>query len=239
MAGAIGRPVDAAAVPPMLIAAPTDMPRLVNLRKRGFAERPWGGDRDWPRRRELSPYDGAAGFLNKWEHRSPLGGRARPGARLCHRLRPRRRARCADGYRVVVLVGHSEYWSARSATRSRFRRSRRQARHLLRQHGLLESPSRERRREIRLPQMAGFRERSARERPSAGRHPSVVAQGVRTARSGDHRAVLSVRRLSPVGPLRRARARRIHRLQRPPLGARRHRPLLWRYDRQRDPVSRL
>jgi len=114
MADAIGVLSARRPFPQMLLAPPVDIPRLVNLRKREFRERPFAGDRDWPRRRELSPYDSAAGFLHKWEHTFASWAEneglaldyvtdydldAEPGI--------------LDAYTVVVLVGHSEYWSAR------------------------------------------------------------------------------------------------------------------------------
>jgi hypothetical protein len=103
-------------IAPLLIAAPDDMPRLVNLRKRGFEERTWAGPEapTWARTHRQSPYDGAAGFLNKWEHHfvrwaegeglaldylTDFDLDAEPGA--------------LDPYAVVILVGHSEYWSGR------------------------------------------------------------------------------------------------------------------------------
>jgi hypothetical protein len=114
MAGAIGRLSTQRPFPPLLIAPPADMPRLVNLAKRGFEERPWGGaDPAWSRAHGQSPYDGSAGFLNKWEHLFVAWAEgeglefdyltdfdldADPGA--------------LAGYEVLILVGHSEYWSA-------------------------------------------------------------------------------------------------------------------------------
>lgn len=113
MAGAIGVLSTRRPFPQMLIAAPTDIPRLINLRKREFRERPWGGDRDWPRRRELSPYDGAAGFLNKWEHAFAAWAEEE-GLALDYVTDYDLDAEpdVLTGYRAVVLVGHSEYWSA-------------------------------------------------------------------------------------------------------------------------------
>jgi hypothetical protein len=113
MAGAIGVLSTRRPFPQLLIAPPPDIPRLANLRARGFEERPFAGDRGWPRRRELSPYDSAAGFLNKWEHKFAAWAEgeglaldyftdqdldAEPGV-----LAP---------YAVLVVVGHSEYWTA-------------------------------------------------------------------------------------------------------------------------------
>jgi hypothetical protein len=113
MAGAIGVLSTQRPFPELLVAAPADIPRLVNLRPRGFEERPFAGDPAWPRRRELSPYDRSAGFLNKWEHAFAAWAEgeglaldyftdgdldAGPGV--------------LDGYDCVILAGHSEYWSA-------------------------------------------------------------------------------------------------------------------------------
>jgi hypothetical protein len=113
MAGAIGVLSTQRPFPPLLLAAPEDMPRLVNLEKRGFEQRPWAGaDPAWSRAHGQSPYDGSAGYLNKWEHifvrwaetagyafdyLTDYDLDADPGA-----LTP---------YDVVLLVGHSEYWS--------------------------------------------------------------------------------------------------------------------------------
>ncbi|MBI1210906.1 MAG: DUF4350 domain-containing protein [Alphaproteobacteria bacterium] len=113
MEGAIGVLSTHRPFAPLLVAAPEDVPRLVNARKRGYEERPWASDTDWARKHRVSPYDRSAGFLNKWEHvfvrwaeceglmidyltDYDLGADA--GA-----LAP---------YDVVILVGHSEYWSA-------------------------------------------------------------------------------------------------------------------------------
>jgi hypothetical protein len=113
MAGAIGVLSTRRPFPQMLIAPPPDVPRLVNLHPRGFEERPWAGDRGWPRRRELSPYDSAAGFLHKWEHRFVAWAEGEGLALdyLADEDLDRDEAALA-GYGVVILVGHSEYWTA-------------------------------------------------------------------------------------------------------------------------------
>jgi hypothetical protein len=113
MAGAIGVLSTRRPFPPMLIAPPPDVPRLVNLRARGFEERPWAGDRDWPRRRELSPYDSSAGFLHKWEHAFAAWAEAE-GLALDYFTDADLETEPAalDGYACALLVGHSEYWSA-------------------------------------------------------------------------------------------------------------------------------
>ncbi|HZC15709.1 MAG TPA: N,N-dimethylformamidase beta subunit family domain-containing protein [Caulobacteraceae bacterium] len=115
MANAIGRLSTQRPIAPLLIAPPADMPRLVNLSKRGFEQRPWAGaDAAWSRAHGQSPYDGSAGFLNKWEHLFVRWAEghgigfdyltdydldADPGP--------------LDLYQTVILVGHSEYWSGR------------------------------------------------------------------------------------------------------------------------------
>jgi hypothetical protein len=114
MADAIGVLSARRPFPQMLLAPPSDIPRLVNLRKRGFKERSFASDPTWPRRRELSPYDSAAGFLHKWEHVFATWAE-NEGLALDYftdydlEVEPN----ILDAYDVVVLVGHSEYWSAR------------------------------------------------------------------------------------------------------------------------------
>jgi hypothetical protein len=99
----------------MLLAPPEGMPRLVNLTKRGFGRRPWAGaDSAWSRAHGQSPYDGSAGFLQKWEEayvRWAEGVEQRRFDYLTdHDLDADPDALAA--YDRVVLVGHSEYWSA-------------------------------------------------------------------------------------------------------------------------------
>ena len=76
-------------------------------------ERPWAGNRDWPRRRELSPYDNSAGFLHKWEHRFAAWAEGEGLALDYFTDRDLETdPGVLEGYAAVVLVGHSEYWSA-------------------------------------------------------------------------------------------------------------------------------
>ena len=113
MAGAIGRLSTQRPISPMLVAAPEGMPRLVNLTKRGFERRPWAGaDTAWSKAHGQSPYDGSAGFLNKWEHAFVRWAETE-GLSLDYLT-----DHDLDGdpgalaqYDVLVLVGHSEYWS--------------------------------------------------------------------------------------------------------------------------------
>jgi len=113
MQGAIGVLSTRRPFPQMLIAPPADVPRLVNPRPRDFDERPFAGDRAWPRRRELSPYDSAAGFLNKWEHAFATWAEAE-GLALDYVTDADLDAEpdVLAGYAVAILVGHSEYWTA-------------------------------------------------------------------------------------------------------------------------------
>jgi hypothetical protein len=114
MAGAIGRLSTQRPIAPLLVASPPDMPRTVNLRKRGFNERTWAGDETptWARTHHKSAYDGSAGFINKWEH---LFVTWAEGENLAldyltdYDLDAE--AGVLDGYDVVILAGHSEYWS--------------------------------------------------------------------------------------------------------------------------------
>jgi len=114
MAGAIGVLSAERPFPQMLLAPPEDMPRLVNLRKRGFEEKSWAGaDPQWSRDHGQSPYDGSAGFLHKWEHRFVAWAEGEEGLGFDY-LTDRdleTDPAALDGYACVFLVGHSEYWS--------------------------------------------------------------------------------------------------------------------------------
>ena len=114
MEGAIGVLSSQRPFAPLIVAPPEDVPRLVNLRPRDFGERSWAGNREWGRAHRPSPYDCAAGFLHKWEHVFAAWAEgesisldyftdydldAEPDI-LSH-------------YGAMIVVGHSEYWSAR------------------------------------------------------------------------------------------------------------------------------
>jgi len=114
MAGALGVLSAQRPISPMLLGAPPDMPRLVNLRKRGFEERSWAGaDPAWSRAHGQSPYDGSAGYLNKWEHHFVRWAEGE-GISFDYLTDYDLDADPAalDPYGVAILVGHSEYWSA-------------------------------------------------------------------------------------------------------------------------------
>ena len=114
MENAIGRLSTQRPIAPLLIAAPADMPRNVNLKKRGFEQRSWAGAEDsvWARAHAQSPYDASAGYLNKWEHHFVRWAEAE-GIGLDYLtdydldVDPA----ALDRYGCVILAGHSEYWS--------------------------------------------------------------------------------------------------------------------------------
>ena len=113
MAGAIGVLSTQRPIAPMLLAPPQDMPRLVNLEKRGFEQRPWAGaNPSWSRAHGQSPYDGSAGFLDKWEHAFVRWAEAN-GFEFDYLTDYDLDAdpEALAPYEVVLLVGHSEYWS--------------------------------------------------------------------------------------------------------------------------------
>ena len=113
MAAAIGVLSTERPFPPLLLAPPEDMPRLVNMRKRGFEERTWaGGDPAWSKAHGQSPYDGSAGFINKWEHHFVRWAEGEGiGLDYLTDYDLETEAGALDPYACVVLVGHSEYWS--------------------------------------------------------------------------------------------------------------------------------
>jgi hypothetical protein len=114
MEGAIGVLSTQRPFPPLLIAAPDDVPRLVNMRKRGFEEKPWASDTAWSRQHHSSPYDRSAGFLNKWEHVFVRWAEAEGVSfDMLTDYDLDAEADALDPYDVVLLVGHSEYWSGR------------------------------------------------------------------------------------------------------------------------------
>jgi hypothetical protein len=116
MEGAIGVLSTQRPFPPLLLAPPADMPRLVNLRARGFEEKTWGGaDPKWSREHGQSPYDGSAGYLHKWEHAFVRWAEGSEGLTFDYLtdFDLDRDPQALDGYEVALFVGHSEYWSGR------------------------------------------------------------------------------------------------------------------------------
>ena len=217
----------------MLLAPPADMPRLVNLRKRGFEEKSWAGaDPQWSRAHGQSPYDGSAGFLNKWEHKFVAMGGGRRGAefRLPHRPRPGDRS----GERWTATPAPfssatANTGQARSGTPSRRSWTRGGNLAILSGNTAFWKVRWENDgRTMICHKWAGFdAEPSATADPASGTHlwshPAFAA-----TRSVHHRPQLHLRRLSPARPLRGAGDRRLHRLSRQALGAGGLRPLLRR-----------
>ncbi len=103
-----------------MFAPPPQAPRLINRTPRGMDEFALPGDPDWMRRHRPSVYDGSAGFLQKWEHRFAEWAE-RAGYALDYLTDHdfERDASVLDGYTAVLLVGHSEYWSAKGRSQLR------------------------------------------------------------------------------------------------------------------------
>lgn len=98
----------------MIIAAPEDAPRLINMRSRGFKEKPWTADPDWMRRHRISPYDGSAGFLNKWEHAFAAWTEEEGYAfDYVTDYDLDTDPDLLSAYTSAFFVGHSEYWSGK------------------------------------------------------------------------------------------------------------------------------
>lgn len=113
MEGAIGVLSAQRPFTPAIIAMPPDGPRLMNAGRRGLGQRPRTDNPDFWREHRLSPYDGAAGFLNKWEHHFVAWAEGE-GIELDYLTDHDLEADPAalEGYGAVLAVGHSEYWSA-------------------------------------------------------------------------------------------------------------------------------
>jgi len=94
---------------PAIVAAPENVPRLVTSRKRNFREKPFV-----ERMPGASPYDRSAGFLNKWEHAFVRWAEAENLALdYFTDFDLDAEPDLLDAYGVLIVVGHSEYWSAR------------------------------------------------------------------------------------------------------------------------------
>lgn len=98
----------------LIIGAPEDAPRLINMRKRAFNEQPFASDLGWMMKHRCSPYDGSAGFLNKWEH-AFVTWTENEGYELDYHTDYDLDAEpdVLEGYSCALFVGHSEYWSGK------------------------------------------------------------------------------------------------------------------------------
>ncbi len=97
-----------------MFAPPLNSPRLINYTRRAKDEMALPGDVDWMAKHQPSPYDGSAGYLQKWEHRFSEWMEAHNFSvdYLCdHDFETE--DPIASDYKVVLLVGHSEYWSGK------------------------------------------------------------------------------------------------------------------------------
>jgi hypothetical protein len=94
---------------PAIVAAPDNVPRLVTSRKRNFREKPFV-----ERMPGASPYDRSAGFLNKWEHAFVRWAESENLALdYFTDFDLDAEPNLLDAYAALIVVGHSEYWSAR------------------------------------------------------------------------------------------------------------------------------
>lgn len=110
--GAIGRLSRMRPLTQTMFAPPPGAPRLVNKTRRGLGEMPIPGDMQWMMEHRPSPYDGSAGFLQKWEHvfvrwAEEAGYAFDYMTDMDFETEPD----CLQGYDTVLVVGHSEYWS--------------------------------------------------------------------------------------------------------------------------------
>jgi len=90
-----------------LIAPPAGAPRLINPTLRGPGEFVVPTTRAWQAEHRPTPYDGAAGFVDKWEHRF-VGWAETNGYALDYVTDHDFESNPAllDGYAAVLLVGH-------------------------------------------------------------------------------------------------------------------------------------
>lgn len=95
-----------------MLVPPPGAPRLVNSEMREVGGFSFPGTIEWMSEHQPSSYDGSAGFIDKWEHRFATWAENN-GYDLDYvsdhdfESDPN----LLDGYRAVLLVGHSEYWS--------------------------------------------------------------------------------------------------------------------------------
>lgn len=95
-----------------IVNLPLKDARLVNKRKRKFLEQPFVVDPEFTNIPGLSPFDGSAGFIEKWEHRF-VEWAEENRITMDYAIDSDLEVKGAlDGYQNVFVVGHSEYWSA-------------------------------------------------------------------------------------------------------------------------------
>lgn len=99
--------------PQLQLASPADAPRLINMQVRGKDEPAFPGDLEWMVEHRPSPYDGAACFIEKWEHKFVRWAEEQGyefDFMTDHDFVTDDPALLA-GYDAAFVVGHSEYWS--------------------------------------------------------------------------------------------------------------------------------
>lgn len=96
-----------------IIHFPNPEVRLINARKRNFKEQPFVIDPSLASQTEFSPFDGSAGYINKWEHAFVSWAEER-GIALDFLIDKdlEDHATCLNEYSTAIVVGHSEYWSS-------------------------------------------------------------------------------------------------------------------------------
>ena len=95
-----------------LLVPPKGFPRLVNIDNRGVGDPALPKDMNWFIENQPTPYDGSAGFIDKWEHHFAAWCEIN-GYEIDY-LTDHDFESGEDilgGYKSVLLVGHSEYWS--------------------------------------------------------------------------------------------------------------------------------
>lgn len=96
-----------------VIAMTDGGPRLINPTLRGPGELVFPRNPEWQPAHKPTPYDGASGFINKWEHRF-VAWAENEGIALDYATDHdfESNPELLVDYTCVLLVGHSEYWSA-------------------------------------------------------------------------------------------------------------------------------
>ena len=114
-AGAITKLSRMRPYPQNLLASPEAAPRLVNLEPRGVNQQGMPGSPELIMTLGLTPYDGSAGFVNKWEHHFAVWAETEGydfDYVTDHDFEDMDDV--LSGYSAAFLIGHSEYWSGRA-----------------------------------------------------------------------------------------------------------------------------
>lgn len=94
-----------------IVNTPDGSPRLVNQRKRQKDEHPFAIDPEFMLNSPFSPFDGSAGFVNKWEHKF-VEWADTVGLEFDYLTdKDVEDPTVLNDYECIFAVGHSEYWS--------------------------------------------------------------------------------------------------------------------------------